>query len=299
MRKLFVRMIVALLMGILFVAPAMATKIKHRGSVYMDKTGVSLNRPEGVACSEKYFVVADTGNSRIVRYSMTDQTLIPEMVFPLPESSPIIVQINTKGELYVLDGKTRTIVKMSRNGQIMGKVEPKGFPGSKTYIPRSFKLDEADNIYLLDIFSERVLVLDAAGEYLRHLPFPEGYSSFSDLATSTQGSIYLLDGVAGAIYMAKPGAESFELLSSNLKEHMNFPTSLAIDSKGGLYLSDQYGSGLVLVGRDGSFQGRKFGMGWEEGQLHYPAQLCINSEDTLIIADRNNSRAQVFNILNE
>ena len=299
MHKLFVCMIVAPLMGILLVSSAVAAKIKHRGSVYMDKTGVSLNRPEGVACSEKYFVVADTGNSRIVRYSISDQSLTPEEVFPLPERSPIIAQINTEGDIYLLDGKARTIVKISRNGQIMGKIEPKGFPGSKTYIPRSFKLDKADNIYLLDIFSERVLVLDSAEKYVRHLPFPEGYSSFSDLAISTQGSIYLLDSVAGAIYVAKPGAESFELLSSNLKEHMNFPTSLAIDSTGVLYLSDQYGSGLALVGRDGSFQGRKFGMGWEEGQLHYPAQICINSQDTLIIADRANSRAQVFNILNE
>ncbi len=28
------------------------------------------------------------------------------------------------------------------------------------------------------------------------------------------------------------------------------------------------GSGLVQIGRGGSFQGWKFGMGWEEGQLY-------------------------------
>ncbi|MDX2478778.1 MAG: hypothetical protein QNK24_00415, partial [Desulfuromusa sp.] len=84
-----------------------------------------------------------------------------------------------------------------------------------------------------------------------------------------------------------------------LKEHMNFPTSVAIDSHGTLYLSDQYGSGLALVGRDGSFQGRKFGMGWEDGQFYYPAQICINEQDTLVVADRNNSRVQVFSLLEE
>lgn len=299
MRKLFVRMIIVLLMAILFVSPAVAAKIKHRGSVYADKTGVSLNRPEGVACSEKYFVVADTGNNQLVRYSITDQSMTPEVTFPLAKISPIIAEINTKGEIYILDGKTRTIVKVGQNGQVKGKVEPKGVPGSKTYMPRSFKLDDNDNLYLLDIFTGRVLILDAAEKYVRHLPFPEGSGSFSDLAISAQGSIYLLDSVAGAIYVANPGAESFELLNSNLKEHMNFPTSMAIDSNGVLYLSDQYGSGLALVGRDGIFLGRKFGMGWEEGQLHYPSQICINSQDTLIIADRANSRVQVFNILND
>ena len=299
MRKLLVSLIVAVLLAGLFVSSAVATKIKHRGSVYVDKTGLALNQPEGVACGDEYFIVADTGNSQLVRYSITDQTMIPEVTFPLEKISPIIAEINTKGEIYILDGKTRAIVKVGQNGQVKGKVEPKGGPGSKTYMPRSFKLDEDDNLYLLDIFTERVLVLDVAEKYVRHLPFPDNSGSFSDLAISTQGSIYLLDGAAGSIYVANPGEKSFALLSSNLKEHMNFPTSLAIDSNGVLYLSDQYGSGLALVDRDGGFQGRKFGMGWEEGQLYYPSQLCINDQDTLFIADKNNRRVQVFNILNE
>lgn len=299
MRTLLMSMIVTLFLGSLFVSSAVATKIKHRGSVYMDKTGMALNQPEGVACSDQYFVVADTGNSQLVRYSITDQTMVPDVTFPLEKISPMIAEINTKGEIYILDGKTRTIIKVGQNGQVKGRIVPKGVTGSKKYMPRSFKLDEDDNLYLLDIFAERVLVLDATDKYVRHLPFPEGSGSFSDLAINDQGSIYLLNGVSGAIYVAIPGAQAFELMSDDLKEHMNFPTNLAIDSNGVLYLSDQYGSGLALVGRDGTFQGRKFGMGWEEGQLYYPSQLCINDQETLFIADKNNSRVQVFNILNE
>jgi len=276
-----------------------AAKIKHQGSVYLDSAGLSLKHPEGVACADDFFIVADTGNSQLVRYSISVQGLAPVAVYPLPGSSPIIAQLSAKGDLFVLDGKARTILKMSPQGQVSGKLEPKGLPGTKTFMPRSFRLDKADNLYLLDIFAERVLVLDASGKYLRHLNFPEDYGSFSDLEISDQGSVYLLDGVAGAIYVATSGSTDFQLLSSDLKEHMNFPTSLAIDSTGVLYLSDQYGSGLALIGRDGSFQGRKFGMGWEEGQLFYPSQLCINEQDTLFIADRSNSRVQVFNILNE
>ena len=299
MRQLFVHISIALLLGTLSVSPVAAAKIKHLSSVYVGSAGVALNHPEGVACSENSFIVADTGNSQVVQFSISAQGVTPKAVFPVPDSSLLIAELDSKGDVYLLDGKTRTILKMGQDGQVAGKVEPKGLPEPKTFIPRSFKLDKDDNIYLLDIFSERVLVLNAAEEYIRHLPFPAGYSFFSDLAVSSQGTIYLLDSVAGAIYTANPGTESFELLSSGLKEHMNFPTSLAIDSKGTLYLSDQYGSGLALVGRDGSFQGRKFGMGWEDGQLYYPAQVCISPQDTLVIADRNNSRVQVFNILDE
>lgn len=299
MRKLFINMTVASLLALLLASPSVAAKIKHQGSVYADSAGLGLKNPEGVACDESSFVVADTGNSQVVRFTMSVQGLTPAAVFPLPESSPIIAQLNSKGDIFLLDGKTRSILKMGKDGQLTGKVEPKGLPGSKTIIPRSFRLDKKDNIYLLDIFSERVLVLNAKEGYLRHLNFPEGYGFFSDLAISDQGAIYLLDGVAGSIYVANSGSEAFELLSSGLKEHMNFPTSLAISSIGDLYLSDNYGSGLAVVGRDGIFQGRKLGMGWEEGQLNYPSQLCINAQDTLFVADKSNSRVQVFNILEE
>ncbi len=299
MRYLFKYSIVAFLLGIVFVTPAAAAKIRHQGTVYADNVDLALNHPEGVACSDNSFVVADTGNSQVVRYSISAQGLTPEATYPLPGSSPIIAQTNVAGDIFVLDGKSRTIVRMDRDGQVAGKLEPKGLPEPKSFVPRSFKLDKDGNINLLDIFSQRVLVLKVDGTYLRHLPFPEGYGFFSDLAISPQGIIYLLDSVAGAIYAANPGTESFELLSSGLKEHMNFPTSMAIDSRGDLYLSDQYGSGLAIVGRDGTFQGRKFSMGWEDGQLYYPSQLCISENDTLVVADRDNNRVQVFNILDD
>lgn len=299
MRQLYMYMLVALIMASLCVTPAVAVKIKHRDSVYADSAGVPLSHPEGVACGADFFIVADTENSRLVRYAMTPQGLTADAVFPLAKTTPLIARLSTRGEIYVLDGKARTLIKLSQDGQVMGRVEPQGVPGGKTYVPRSFALDSKDNIYLLDIFSARVLVLDAAGTYLRQYPFPAGYSFFSDLAFSPSGALYLLDSVAGAIYVAEPGAESFVLFTGDLKEHMNFPTSLAIDRRGGLFLSDQYGSGLALVGPDGTFKGRKFGMGWEDGQLYYPAQLCINAQDSLIIADRNNNRVQVFSILED
>ena len=77
---------------------------------------------------------------------------------------------------------------------------------------------------------------------------------------------------------------------------MNFPTSLSVDESGVIYLVDQYGSGLGLVGQDGSFLGRKLGLGWKDGGLYYPSQLCISRNGSMFIADRGNSRVQLFDI---
>ena len=43
--------------------------IKWVASIYSDANGVGLKYPEGVACTDEYLIVADTGNSRLLRYS--------------------------------------------------------------------------------------------------------------------------------------------------------------------------------------------------------------------------------------
>ncbi|PLX99877.1 MAG: hypothetical protein C0622_09835, partial [Desulfuromonas sp.] len=40
--------------------------------------------------------------------------------------------------------------------------------------------------------------------------------------------------------------------------------------------------------------GRRLGMGRADGQLFYPAQLCVGADGLLAVADRNNSRVQLF-----
>jgi hypothetical protein len=50
----------------------------------------------------------------------------------------------------------------------------------------------------------------------------------------------------------------------------------------------------VVLGADGAFQGRQLAIGWGDGYLYYPAQLCINGAGTAFIADRSNNRVQIF-----
>jgi len=274
-----------------------ATKIKWLTSIYIDGQGNQLRFPEGVACNEKYFFIADTGNNRLLRYSYNDETVMPDAAFPVEKGYPIKIEVNSKGNLYFLDGKDHRIGIMSSTGDSQGFLEPKSLPTSVDIIPKSFKIDSEDNFYILDIFSARVLVLDSDGQYLRQIPFPENAGFFSDLAVDAQGNIFLLDGVKAVVYSAAKDGDHFSPLTDSLKEYMNFPTSIAIDGQGSIYLVDQFGSGLALVGQDGTFLGRKLGMGWKESLLFYPTAICITKQGKVAIADRSNSRVQVFTLI--
>ena len=286
----------ALVMGSTQALGAEKRKARWVQSIYMDAKGNGLKYPEGVACRDSYFVVADTGNSRILRYSYEGDSVTPEAEFALPKSYPIKIELNSKGDIYFLDGRERRIAMLSAAGEEMGFLKPTSLPSSKDIVPKGFAIGTDDDIYILDIFSARVLVLDSEGKYRRHVVFPDEYGFFSDVAVDAQGNIYILDGPEAAVYTAARGADRFTPLTDSMKDYMNFPTNLFVGDRGVIYLVDQYGSGLALVGPDGAFLGRMLELGWGERGVYYPSQICVSPNQNLFIADRNNSRVQRFRL---
>jgi DNA-binding beta-propeller fold protein YncE len=75
----------------------------------------------------------------------------------------------------------------------------------------------------------------------------------------------------------------------------NFPTNLAISPNGDLYVADGYGNARIhRFSPDG-----KLLMSWGEpgsgpGQFHVPHGIAIDRQGTVYVADRENSRIQLF-----
>ena len=277
-----------------------AMKFRYMSSIYADDKGLGLKQPEGVACGgESLLIVADSGNGRLLRYSIKDGAMEVGTVEVKVDqlSYPIKTEINSRGEIYTLDRRQRSIVRLSPAGEFQGYLQPAGLPSPTAYVPRSFTVDRNDNIYVLDILSERVLILDHTGRYVRQIKFPKKYGPFSDLTVDFKGTVLLLDGVDGVVFSAGKNSVSFARLTSSLKEYVRFPASLTTDDRGRIYLVDRNGGSIIILGLDGSFIGRQSGMGWKEGSLNYPAQMCINNKGEIFIADTNNSRVQIFEMV--
>ncbi len=273
-----------------------AGRIQYVLSVYLDDKGGGLQQPEGIACNDKsLLVVADTGNGRLLRFTVEDKNVKAGGEIKIPQlSNPLCVQINSRGEIFALDGKQRRIARLDPEGKFREFLTAEGSPPPSTFIPRSFKIDRSDMIYILDIFSARVLVLDPQGKFVRQIAFPPEYGFFSDLAVDAKGAVFLVDSVGSRVFAAAPNAGNFTPLTGVLKDSLNFPVGLAMDRRGTLYLSDQNGAAVGVLAKDGSFLGKQLSRGWNEGLLNFPAQLCINEKDELFIADRGNNRVQMF-----
>jgi len=272
-------------------------KFRQMPPIYVDGKGAGIRQPESVACRGNTLVVADTGNGRLLRYTIAGETWTPGGEIVLPQlPSPIRVEMNSKGEIFALDGSSRKIVRVAPTGEFLGYFGPTGNVQGAV-VPRSLRVGRDDSVYLLDVAAARVLLLDPTGKILREIPFPKEYGFFSDLTVDAGGNILLLDSVRKKVFkVARDSAEAVQL-GESLKEEAYFPTAITTDREGTIFLVDENGSGIVILGPDGSFKGRRLSMGWKEGFLRYPAQMCITENGTAFIADRGNNRIDGFLIM--
>ncbi len=271
-------------------------KLRALPAIYADAAGVGMKTPVGVACGGKsLLVVADTGGGRLLEYTVDGENITPKAAIQLAELPfPIRVQVSQSGDILVLDGKLRRIARVSAAGEFKGYLDFTGVTGA--VVPRSFKLDKKDAIYVLDVASDRVLVLDPEGRAQSEIKLPESRGFFSDLAVGGDGSVFLIDSVTPKLVVARKDAPAKDL-TGGLAEDMDFPTSLIADEGGRLLVVDQAGGGVVLFGADGSFRGRQSSMGWKEGMLRDPAAICVSGGGLAFVADRGNSRVQVFAVV--
>lgn len=276
-----------------------ALVFSHEGTIYSDAKEGPLNAPEGVGCNDSgYAAVADTGNHRLLFYGLKEGRFGGGTELKLAQlPAPWRVQVEANGDLLVLDGKTRKIVKVTAAGAYGGTVEPKGIEDAAKVVVGSFKLGTGGAVYALDVVAKRVLLLDLDGNVGAQVPLPPEASVVTDIAVDQAGTLYALDAVGGAIFTAEKGAKAFKLLVKGLQDRMSFPTYLLV-RKGRLLVVDQNGAGIVVLGVDGSYQGRQLSIGWSEGLVMYPAQLCMTEGGLAFVADRFNNRVQVFTISN-
>jgi hypothetical protein len=278
---------------------AETAKFRHLMSVYFDDKGGGLKLPEGVACNNRSeFLVADTGNDRLLRFSLAEKAVKGGQEIKVPQlTAPVRVQMSSKGEIYALDGKQRRIVHLSVEGEFKDFVAFDGAPPPATIVPKSFKIDNAGNLYVLDVFSARVLVLNPEGKFQKALNFPQDVGAISEIAIDFAGNVLLLDSRKRRVYSAGKEGNSFAPLGGDLTESMGTMPSYMTAIKGVIFIVEGRGSAVLSLGQDGSFLAKQLTMGWNEGQLNYPSQMCVNEKDEVFIADRDNSRVQIFSLI--
>jgi hypothetical protein len=289
----------AILAAVLALAPALArgdaTPFMFDRAIYQDEKEVPFKAPEGVACNDAGDVVlADSGNGRLVVFRWVGGSLSLGTELKVPGLGyPRRVQLDSKGNILVLDSRARKILRFDAKGVAKGSIEVKAGASALQSLPTAFKLDAADNVHVVDAVGGRVVVFDPTGAVTRQIELPKGALAVTDVHVDGAGIVYVVDGAQAAVWSVEKGGSVFKPFTQGMKDKMNFPVYMT-GAKGRLFLVDQNGNGVVILGADGSYQGRQLAIGWADGYLYYPAQMCITGGGTAFIADRSNNRLQVF-----
>jgi DNA-binding beta-propeller fold protein YncE len=73
-----------------------------------------------------------------------------------------------------------------------------------------------------------------------------------------------------------------------------WPTSVALDSQGNVYVADEWLNRISIFTRDGDWIGKWGTPGAGDGELHRPSGLAFDAHDNLYLVDSVNNRVQVF-----
>ncbi len=176
---------------------------------------------------------------------------------------------------------------------------PKGWNFGET---SGVATDSRDNVWVFTRGLHPVMQFDRAGNFLQAWPDIKIVSSHG-IRVDSAGNVWLID-VKGHVVI-KCNAEGRVLMilgnrqgvagNNDSKDAFNEPTGIAFDREGNLYISDGYVNARVIkFNKDGEYLthwGRK---GTGDGEFNLVHDVCLDTQERVYVADRNNQRIQIF-----
>ncbi len=90
------------------------------------------------------------------------------------------------------------------------------------------------------------------------------------------------------------GGEMMDSGESDAPGSMVWPTSVALDKAGNVYVSDEWLNRIAMFSSDGEWLGAWGTQGDAHGEVDQPAGIAFDSEDNLYVVDTGNNRIQKF-----
>jgi hypothetical protein len=135
--------------------------------------------------------------------------------------------------------------------------------------PHGIQASGDGTVYLTDDLGHCVAQFTADGEFVRNIG-PAGQAS-------------------------NTGVNGFDYRSIDNAGPYNLPTNVAITTDGHLFVADGYGNACIHhFDADGVLVQTWGTSGNEEGQFNVPHGICVDRRDRVLVADRENSRIQIF-----
>jgi len=292
----------------------------------------SFNRPYAVAISEAGdMYVADTYNHKI-RLITPDgmvKTLAGSGVSGSTDglgalaqfSLPIGLTVDKNGNVFVADSYNNRIRKITKDGNVV-TIAGNGNSGSNNgtglnatfNFPTGIVIDTMGNLFVADSYNYKIRKIDTAGvvstfagNYWGSVDGIGEAASFDapgSIAIDRSGNLYVTDWEGNKVRKITPGGVVSTLAGSGAtgsadgqgtNASFNYPTGIAVDSKGNLWIADNGNNKIRMITPTGLVSTAagtgRFGLIDGESNVatfKYPNGIGIDSKDGVFVTDANN-----------
>jgi len=274
----------------------------------------NLNAPRGViAAPDGSIYVADTGNSRVVKFDQAGQVVAtwgsktPDGQTPAAPGTlnePWGVAVDAQGNVFVADTWNHRVQKLDANGKFLsewstagqGNAEP-----NRLWGPRGIAVSADGRVYVTDTGNKRVVVFDANGKFLF------GFDTSGDGRLDEPVGIAL--GPDNKVYVADTWNSRVAVFSTDGKFMTSWPVQgwisdsldnkpyLAVDAQGRVYITDPEGYRVIVFSPEGQPLAAFGRYGTEEDAMGLPTGLAIGADGSIWLADAGNNRVARFEAL--
>lgn len=257
--------------------------------------GSALQRPFGVAvAADGAAIVADPDLPGVVRVEGSRVT--PVGCDGRDWAAPMAVSLARDGALLVADAGAGEIVRIAPNGHCSvfgaGELErPTGVAG------------DGGSVFVADPPRHEVVVFSGASVSNRVGQRGEGQGDFdfpTAVALAPDGTLLVVDALNFRVVRLSPSGAWLGTFGEAGDAGGAFarPKGIAVGGDGRIYVSDAQRDAVLVFHADGSFDYAIGATGTAPGLFTHPAGLAVAGH-RLFVADSQNHRIQVFEILGE
>jgi DNA-binding beta-propeller fold protein YncE len=263
----------------------------------------TLERPSGITLDNRgNLYVFDSGNDRVLKYDRDGQFLTQwgstgrgdGQFYSSGLDSGIAS--DAQGNVYVADIGNYRIQKFDSNGKFLLKW---GISIGQFTSPNGLAIDSQGNVYVADLDQARVQKFDSDGKFLLQWgkeSFAPGRSFTPSIITiDRQDFIYLMDRGYGTIQIFDRGGQLTAGWTLSCGDDQRiFPTAIAVDSSGEMYVTDYYSNRVCRYDRNGHFLTHWGSQGAGDNQFDLPQGIVMDAQNNVYIVDSHNNRILKF-----
>jgi len=264
-----------------------------------DLTGLALNKNGSRlyavdTSNQKVWIISKNGTV-VGSFGVAEKTNEPGGF-----QAPLFIAVGRSDEIYVTDRQAGRVQVFSPLGKFVKSFEPVTSQADFIWSPLSITTDSKGRIYIADAApgNHRILILNKNGNILRSFG-KEGtgkgeFNYPNGVAVDSAGKVYVADSNNARVQIFSASGKFEKSFSGTGEGSLSHPVGISVAREGEIHVVEALGGLISVFSTQGEPLYTFSSQGLGNEQLRAPQGIAISSDGYVYVADRGNSRVQVW-----